>query len=620
MLRSWMGLVACVLVSEAAAAQGPEPGAGLACFARAYPEAVCKVDGQSLVLCDGERFAYDDGRDKTHAEQLEHADLQDTLAQPYPAFAEIRAPQTDFEPGRVRHTALLQALYGKTASEVSAQLTQVRWLAGGRNTSVRITRKQGVAEHLRAVSAALERLAPALRAQAGELAGSVNFRNIAGTERVSAHAFGIALDVAPALADYFRWREPQTLVPKRYRNRVPREIVEAFEREGFIWGGRWNHYDTMHFEYRPELLQPGCVRVRDRAAETPLRAAAMSGEPAEGYGVGRSDRDGAHGSSAGANVQPAALSGVRPDDSAALGSASANPTPAGVRSTMVPDALAAYAAPTAHASANSDTARVPRYAFPHRGGADTLAQRFAPPEGFTRVTLAADSFGAWLRDLPLQAARGEVRLFDGTLKPTQRLHAAVLDIDVGRRDLQQCADAVMRLRAEYLWNAGRARSVCFRAASGDAMPYAAYREGKRPPAGRASPWSAQAAADATWQGFRSYLDRVFNLANTASLARELKPVSDPRTIEPGDVYIESARGARYGHAVLVLDVAENARGERVFVIAQSYMPAQSIHVLINPAQSALSPWYRVPADGSLETPEWSFPRASLRRFAASCSD
>ena len=601
---AWLALfeLGCALATSSLEAQAPEARLGLACFARAYPDAVCKVDGQSLVFCSGQRFDYDDGRDKTHAQRLEQPDLEDTLAQRYPVFAEIRAPEVDFEPGRVRLTALLEALYGKTPGEVSAQLTHVRWMPQTSVTSVKVTRRHGMAEHLRAVSDALDRLPLGLRTLAAQLAGSLSFRNIAGTERVSAHAFGIALDVAPSLGDYFRWREPHAPVPQRYRNRMPREIVEAFEREGFIWGGRWHHYDTMHFEYRPELLQPECVD-RAQSARAGRQNSAEHALPSD-PGAADSGRD----------VFPSDESG---DIALAAKSRSAGRGASPAANTS----MAAAGGDVYAARASSGEAPfTARYAFPHAAQAGSLAQRFAPPAGFTRVTLAAESFGAWLRDLPLQPGRGEVRHFDGSLKPTQRLHAAVLDIDTGRRDLQQCADAVMRLRGEYLWSADRAQSVCFRAANGDAMPYAAFRQGKRPPPGRPAPWTPQAPADSSWQGFRTYLDRVFNFASTASLTRELRPVSDARAIEAGDVFIEPARGARYGHAVLVLDVADNARGERMFMIAQSYMPAQSVHVLINPRDPALSPWYRAPADGSLETPEWSFPRASLRRFSTSCSD
>jgi len=753
-LRSWLSLhwLSALLLWAAApvAAHGgsPEPRVGLGCFARAYPEAVCAVEENSLVLCDGQRFTYDDGRDKSYAERLEQPDLQDMLAQRYPALAELRAPAPHFEPGRVRLTAFFQALYGKTPRDVSAQLTRVAWLPEAGGKSVQIAKKHGAAARLQAVERALAELPEPLRREAAQLAGSVSYRNIAGTERTSAHAFGIALDVAPALGDYFRWREPHNEPPQRYRNRMPREIVQAFEREGFIWGGRWNHYDTLHFEYRPELLQPGCVAPQTHLARaTPnddpppdLAAPRSSNLPRTEAAADGGERDATFqtGAPALAERGPRAAEAPQEDDVSFRGAAAnsshhlANLPPTGPatrdgadlprtgpatrgsepdvkfrtaapaiavaergpRSAEAPQAdrvgdydvlgdrqalgegveksalrtagRAALLGPgeqgarerdarssAAHGGADPKaraTDRAPRvseqttrpggdgtealidvgapgyssgqdpYAFPHATTAQTLEARLAPPPGFRRLALAAGSFGAWLRRLPLQAGRGEVALFDGRPKSTQALHAAVLDIDVGRRDLQQCADAVMRLRAEYLWSTRRADAVCFRAASGQAMPYSAFRRGERPPPGRAAPWTPQAAADSSWTGFRSYLDRVFNLANTASLTRELTPLRDPRQIEPGDVYIEPARGARYGHAVLVLDVTEDARGERSFLISQSYMPAQSIHVLKNPQDPQASPWYRAPADGSLETPEWSFPAGSLRRFAGSCSE
>jgi hypothetical protein len=258
------------------------------------------------------------------------------------------------------------------------------------------------------------------------------------------------------------------------------------------------------------------------------------------------------------------------------------------------------------------------YAWPHDVAAQPLRERIAPPRGFERVSVEAGSFAAFLRDLPLRDGRGTVYLNDGRAKPDQDLHIAVIAIDTGKRDLQQCADAVIRMRAEYLFASGHADEICFRAVSGDAMPYASYRRGLRPPRGRASPWVAEAAPDSSWTGFRAYLDRVFGIANTASLARELTPVRDVRAIEAGDVYIEGARAGRFGHAVLVLDVAQDASGERVFLIAQSYMPAQDVHVLIDEREPNLGPWYRAPADGSLQTPEWPFPRSALRRFETSC--
>jgi hypothetical protein len=205
-----------------------------------------------------------------------------------------------------------------------------------------------------------------------------------------------------------------------------------------------------------------------------------------------------------------------------------------------------------------------------------------------------------------------VHLFDGRLKVDQTAHVAVIDIDVGRRDLQQCADAVMRLRAEYLRGAGREDAICFRFTSGQDVPWSAWRDGRRPAVhGDDVAWSRPGARDASYGSFRRYLDVVMSYAGTASLAKELTPVRDPRRVEPGDVYI---RGGFPGHAIIVVDVAEAADGRRLFLAAQSYMPAQDPHVLRAPG-SPHTPWYEASADGALATPEWSFPPRSLRRFS-----
>ena len=248
----------------------------------------------------------------------------------------------------------------------------------------------------------------------------------------------------------------------------------------------------------------------------------------------------------------------------------------------------------------------------HDASVETLAQRFAPPAGLHRVEVPPESFGAWLRRLPLRPAGAPVRLFDGRLKDNQAAHVAVLALDVGARDLQQCADAVIRLRAEYLREAGHEGDVCFRFTSGDAAPWSRWRAGERPVVRRKVRWEPRAAADASYASFRAYLDAVFEYAGTASLARELRGVALVEPVAPGDVFI---RGGSPGHAVLVVDVAAGPAGERVFLLAQSYMPAQEIQVLRNPAGD--SPWYATDPSGPLVTPEWTFAFSERRRFAAS---
>jgi hypothetical protein len=240
-----------------------------------------------------------------------------------------------------------------------------------------------------------------------------------------------------------------------------------------------------------------------------------------------------------------------------------------------------------------------------------LADRFPPPPGYAREAAREGSFGEWLRGLPLLPGRPPVLLHDGRRKANQEAHAAVVDIDVGRRDLQQCADAVMRLRAEYLFSVGRGGEVSFRATSGDPLPFARWERGERPLlSGRRLQWQAQAAPDGSHESFRRYLDVVFTYAGSQSLSDELAPVPLAE-LQAGDVLV---RGGFPGHAVLVLDTARHpATGKRVFLLAQSYMPAQQIHVLRNPARGD-GAWYELQPAGDVATPEWTFRPGELRRF------
>ncbi len=235
-----------------------------------------------------------------------------------------------------------------------------------------------------------------------------------------------------------------------------------------------------------------------------------------------------------------------------------------------------------------------------------LSSRIPPPPGATRVDVKPGSFGAWLRDLPLLPPGSGVRLFNGELKARQDVHAAVVDLDVGSRDLQQCADAVMRLRAEYLY--ARHKPVRFHPDPGKPRELAFIRRG--------APGDVERQGDR--ERFRRYLVGVFADAGSASLEAEMKPVGS-RPLAPGDVLIQ---GGYPGHAVQVLDVAE--RGEQRFLLlGQSYMPAQQFHVVKNLDNAALSPWYdaatlATPAmpDGGLRTPEWRpFRQKDARRYS-----
>lgn len=242
--------------------------------------------------------------------------------------------------------------------------------------------------------------------------------------------------------------------------------------------------------------------------------------------------------------------------------------------------------------------------------APTLAQRFPAPAGFERQAVPPASFAAWLRRLKLLPAGHPVLLHTGRPKHRQDVHAAVIDIDVGSRDLQQCADAVMRLRAEWLFATGKAHEVSFNdTGTGRPMAFSRWAAGDRPkPNGRGLIWSRSALPDASYASFRRYLDTVFTWAGTKSLERELMPIS-AQQIAAGDVII---RGGFPGHAVMVADLVVASTGERRVLLVQSFMPAQSIHVLRHPVETL--PWYTISDSEPVVTPEWQFPPGSLKRW------
>lgn len=211
------------------------------------------------------------------------------------------------------------------------------------------------------------------------------------------------------------------------------------------------------------------------------------------------------------------------------------------------------------------------------------------PDGFKRLPAATGSFLNWLRGIPLKENR-TVYLYNGVPKRNQSAQYAVLDISTGNKDLQQCADVVMRLRAEYLYAQKRFDEISF-------MDYS-------------KKWYS-------WKGkedrsrFELYLQQVFGYCGSASLEKQLRPVADFSGIRPGDVLVQ---GGFPGHAVIVADMAQNDKGQKIFMLVQGYQPAQDMHVLVNPSDNSGSPWFEIPAGEELVTPEWVFQKRHLRTW------
>ncbi|WP_430408282.1 DUF4846 domain-containing protein [Kordia sp.] len=225
----------------------------------------------------------------------------------------------------------------------------------------------------------------------------------------------------------------------------------------------------------------------------------------------------------------------------------------------------------------------------------TIETRFNTPKNYTRIPLEATHFGTYLRKLPLKPFNSIVKYYNGNEKRNNNVYVSVVDMEIGTRDLQQCADAVMRLRGEYLFAHKRLNDIHFNFLSDGKPRY----------------FKKYANGDHSYKKFRKYMNYIFAYANTASLRKELVKVTDIKMIEVGDVFIQ--QGNPFGHAVIVVDVAKNEHGDKIFMLAQSYMPAQETQILVNRKNTKISPWYEAKS-GTIYTPEWTFESTDLRRF------
>jgi len=253
---------ACIILSvspgNAQDSYGVPPGdikARLDRLVNAYPDWISRHDSEFLFLKDGTKYAISDKRtNKTFEELLETPDIDDMFFVPYPAGTKPQQPAKNSDPGRVRFAPLFVAMYGDcTKNEVTKKLRTIEWLPQHHGGRVAITTVNGVDKALAAVSGQLDRLAPDFIKYAIPSAGTYNCRTVAGSRARSMHAYGAAIDLNTHYSDYWRWAAKTGMDPV-WKNQIPMEIVHVFEAHGFIWGGYWYHFDTMHFEYRPELL------------------------------------------------------------------------------------------------------------------------------------------------------------------------------------------------------------------------------------------------------------------------------------------------------------------------------------------------------------------------------
>lgn len=218
---------------------------------KAYPDFVIGFEDNHVIFADSTRMVWDDGREKDFQKKLDDPDLEDMYSCVYPLDS-LKEPAYLEDPGRFRTDAFFRKMYGNSPAEVTKNMRTVKWF----DKTVKFTTINGAADSLEAVCADLE---PYKAKYAAFLDGpmSYNWREVRGANRLSAHSFGMALDIGVPQSNYWKWTDPKAgeLDHVKYKNRFPAEIIYAFERHGFISGVRWYHYDTMHFEFRPDLIE-----------------------------------------------------------------------------------------------------------------------------------------------------------------------------------------------------------------------------------------------------------------------------------------------------------------------------------------------------------------------------
>ncbi len=244
---------------------------------------------------------------------------------------------------------------------------------------------------------------------------------------------------------------------------------------------------------------------------------------------------------------------------------------------------------------------------------NTVRERFSPPKGYQWQDEKQDSFGYFIENFKLKPYGSQILRYDGTPISTQHLHKAVFDIDTGNKDLQQCADAVIRLRAEYLYKNKKENNIKFHFTSGHLISWNDYKNGTRAfVSGNSVSFRKTAGFDDSYQSFRAYLDLVFNYSGTISLNKETTPVTKNADLKTGDILITPGSP---GHVVFIAGVCINKEGKKLFLLGEGFTPAQSIHLLSNPFDQNISPWYKLDVNTpETKTARYIFKPTNFRSF------
>lgn len=242
----------------------------------------------------------------------------------------------------------------------------------------------------------------------------------------------------------------------------------------------------------------------------------------------------------------------------------------------------------------------------------TIKERITVPEGYERVVYSENTFQHYVQNYPLKSFGSKIINYDGNEYGYQRGHVGILEIPVPSNGLQQCADALIRIRSEYLWETNQKNAIGFNFTSGHYCSWKQYAEGYRPKVnGSRVSFHKTAGADTSEANFYRYLNLIYTYAGTQSLFDELKSIETVEEVQVGDMLIYPGSP---GHVVMVVDEVVNSSGEKLFILAQGNTPAQSVHILKNPNDSRISPWYELEMGAYLEIPTYYFNETRFVRF------
>jgi hypothetical protein len=222
----------------------------------------------------------------------------------------------------------------------------------------------------------------------------------------------------------------------------------------------------------------------------------------------------------------------------------------------------------------------------------TVLERFDAPLGYTRVSVNPNTFSSFLRTLPLKPDGTPVHYYNGTIKPNNHIYTAVVDLPLSTKNVQHSPDAVVRLISEFFYQQKHFEAIAFHAEK-EKISFTDFAKG-----------------DFSKQSFHSYLDYLMERMSTPSFCLDLKLV-ELNNINIGDIFVQNT--LPNGHAVIVVDIVENRKGEKLFLLAQGFHPAQDIQIISNPNREDINPWYQL-KEGELLTPEWRFMTTDLMRF------